>query len=118
MGKSLLAICYLTFVRSQELSDYDKQARKCGIVSSSGYPGARVSLPPRKEAPIQPLFVFAARENSLIIHHSQSLHTLWRACKSSYDFQQLFGVHQTKRYHNSIEKEKDDSYENFITLKA
>lgn len=65
MAKSLLAIRYLTFVRSQELRDYNKQARKYGIGSALGYPGTRDSLPPRKKALKQYLSVFAGRENSL-----------------------------------------------------
>ena len=75
MAISLLAIRYLTFVRSQELRDYNKQARKYGIGSALGYPGTKDSLPPRKQALKQYLPVFAGRENSLIIHHSQILHS-------------------------------------------
>ena len=75
MAKSLLATRYLTFVRSQELRDYNKQARKYGIGSALGYPGTRDSLPPRKQALKQSLSVFAGRENSLRIHHSQILHS-------------------------------------------
>ena len=74
MAKSLLATRYLIFVRSQELRDYNKQARKYGIGSALGYPGTRDSLPPRKQALKQYLPVFAGRENSLIIDHSQILH--------------------------------------------
>ena len=75
MGKSLLAIRYLTFVRSQELRDYNKQTRKYGIGSALGYPGTRDSLPTRKQLLKQSLSVFAGRENSLIIYHSQILHS-------------------------------------------
>ena len=75
MAKSLLATRYLTFVRSQELRDYNKQARKYGIGSALGYPGTRDSLPPRKQVLKQYLPVFAGRENSLIIDHSQILHS-------------------------------------------
>ena len=75
MAKSLLATRYLIFVRSQELRDYNKQARKYGIGSALGYPGTRDSLPSRKQALKQYLPVFAGRENSLIIDHSQILHS-------------------------------------------
>ena len=75
MAKSLLATRYLTFVRSQELRDYNKQARKYGIGSALGDLGTRDSLPPRKQVLKQYLPVFAGRENSLIIDHSQILHS-------------------------------------------
>ena len=75
MAKSLLATRYLIFVRSQELRDYNKQARKYGIGSALGYPGTRDSLPSRKQALKQYLPVFAGRENSQIIDHSQILHS-------------------------------------------
>ena len=98
MGKSLLTIRYLTFVRSQEFEWLQHIGLKYGSESASRYPGARASVPPPRANTVLVCFCSTGKftDNSPLADFAHFM--------TCVQIQSRFSVvlsSSTKHYHNS-----------------